>query len=376
MPFHKGLLPREGFTSEVLGPLIKKTFFNPALTLPLLLLARFTKKGGDLSILHETAFKRVKILFYLGLVRWVNSYLNHKSLNNGVKDKYIWSQEVVLITGGAGGIGGEVVKLLAEQGIKVVVLDVIPMTFKTPSNVHYFKCDITNSATIASVGAQIRKTVGNPTVLVLNAGVARGKSILDSTEKDVRFTFDVNSIAHYLLAKEFLPHLIQRNHGMIVTVASYASYLAVPKMVDYGASKAAALAFHEGLSAELATIYNAPKVRTVVINQGYTKTALFQGYTNDSKFLVPTLEPATVAEAIAKCILKGESDQVIIPGFGVMTAFLRGFPHWMQRRVRHDGVKLMQKWHGRQVIDVEKEYGVKKEDVSASTVIVDKVEKN
>lgn len=37
----------------------------------------------------------------------------------------------MLITGGAGGIGGKVVQLLAERGIKVVVLDVIPMTFET-----------------------------------------------------------------------------------------------------------------------------------------------------------------------------------------------------------------------------------------------------
>lgn len=181
-----------------------------------------------------------------------------------------------MITGGAGGIGGEVVKLLAERGIKIVVLDVIPMTFQAPSNVHYFKCDITSSAQIHAVAEQVRKSVGNPTVLILNAGVARGKSILDSTEKDVRFTFDVNTIAHYLLAKEYLPHLITRNHGMVVTVASLASYVTVPKMVDYGASKAAALSFHEGLSAELATLYAAPRVRTVVINQGYTKTALFQ----------------------------------------------------------------------------------------------------
>lgn len=230
---------------------------------------------------------------------------------------------------------------------------------------HYFKCDITNSATVASVAAQIRKTVGNPTVLVLNAGVARGKSILEATEKDVRFTFDVNSISHYILAKEFLPSLIARDHGMVVTVASIAAYVTVPKMVDYAASKAAALSFHEGLSAELATLYNAPKVRTVVINQGYTKTALFQGYNNESTFLMPTLEVDTVSEAIAEAILSGHGGQVILPGFANLLSFLKGFPHWFQRRMRHDGVKIMEKWHGRQVIDVEKEYGVKKDDVSA-----------
>lgn len=51
-------------------------------------------------------------------------------LNNWSIDAYDWNKEIVLITGGAGGIGGSVVRLLAERGIKVVVLDVIPMTFE------------------------------------------------------------------------------------------------------------------------------------------------------------------------------------------------------------------------------------------------------
>lgn len=60
----------------------------------------------------------------------MTGYLDHGVMNNWSKDQYDWKKEIVLITGGAGGIGGGVVKCLAERGIKVVVLDVIPMTFE------------------------------------------------------------------------------------------------------------------------------------------------------------------------------------------------------------------------------------------------------
>jgi short-subunit dehydrogenase len=196
--------------------------------------------------------------------------------------------------------------------------------------------------------------VGEPTIIINNAGVARGKNILDATEKDVRFTFDVNTLAHYWMAKEFVPSMVARDHGMVVTVASLAAYVTPPTMTDYAASKAAALSFHEGLTAELKTRYNAPKVRTVVINQGYTKTPLFEGFGNDSKFLVPSLEPETVAEAIVKQVLTGSSGQVILPGFGAISSFLRGFPHWYQIRLREQQKNVMTNWRGRQVIDVEK----------------------
>ena len=228
---------------------------------------------------------------------------------------------------------------------------------------HYYKCDITSPSTIASVATKIRSDVGEPTVLINNAGVARGKEILKSTEKDVRFTFDVNALAHYWMVKEFVPSMVAANHGMIVTVASLASFITVPNMVDYSASKAAAMAFHEGLAAELKTRYNAPKVRTVIINQGYTRTPLFEGYNNGPKFLMPSLEPETVAEAIVKQVLSGNSGQVVLPGFGNILTLLRFMPHWYQLGVRNGGEKFMTNWKGRQVIDVEKEYMVKgKED--------------
>ena len=68
--------------------------------------------------------------------------------------------------------------------------------------------------------------------------------------------------------------MVRTNHGMVVTVASAAAYVTAPRIVDYSAPKAAALAFHEELSAELTTLYNAPKVCAVVMCQGYTRAAV------------------------------------------------------------------------------------------------------
>ncbi|KAL1844288.1 hypothetical protein VTJ49DRAFT_2345 [Mycothermus thermophilus] len=378
MPFHNGWLPREGFKGDTALRILQNTVLNPKVLLPILLLARFTKKGQDWAVLHPLAHSRLRKLLVFGVARWVSDYLSRRVLNNWVSDSYDWSREIVLITGGAGGIGGEMVKLFAEKGVKVVVLDIQPLTYEAGPNVHYFKCDITSPKTLSQVAREIRLAVGEPTVLINNAGVVVGRSVLDLSERDVRFTFDVNTLAHYWTVKEFLPAMVKANHGMIVTVASMAAWVAVPNMVDYAASKAAAHAFHEGLAAELKTRYNAPKVRTVLVNQGYTTTPLFEGYHNDSPFLMPALHPETVAEAVVRQVLKGESGHLVLPAFGNTMSWLAGMPHWYQSRLRSKNVTIMERFRGRKVVkDVDRFYEEREKaeqatGVGASTVLVEK----
>lgn len=87
-------------------------------------------------------------------------------------------------------------------------------------------------------------------------------TIFEENEDDIRRTFDVNLIAHFLLIKEFMPAMVKCNHGHIVTVASMASFITGARNVDYACTKVGALAFHEGLTQELRHSYNAKKVRT------------------------------------------------------------------------------------------------------------------
>jgi short-subunit dehydrogenase len=219
------------------------------------------------------------------------------------------------------------------------------------SRVHHFYCDIRSPENLAAAAEKITSQVGYPSVIINNAGVVRGKTILDATPADVRFTFDVNALAHFWVTKTFLPHMVTQNHGMVVTVSSFASWITVPNMVDYAATKAAVMAFHEGLSAELKTRYNAPRVRTVVVHPGSTNTPLFTGFNQGASFLLPVQAPESIAEAVVKQILSGRSGQVITPEAGGMFPALRAYPDWHSFRVRSQGEKAMLNYKGRQVIE-------------------------
>lgn len=138
--------------------------------------------------------------------------------------------------------------------------------------------------------------------------------------------------------------MIAANHGMVVTVASLAGYITAPAMVDYAASKAAAISFHEGLAAELVTHYHAPKVRTVLLTQGYTRTPLFEGFEGR------VLYPETVAEEIVKAVWRGESDSLCLPESSWAVApRLRAWPQWMAYAMRRR-LLMMRGWKGRQVV--------------------------
>ncbi|KAF2271376.1 dehydrogenase/reductase SDR family member 8 precursor [Westerdykella ornata] len=359
-------LAREGVTGDTLARALRHTVLNPLFTVPLLLAARYHPEGSRLAAGNPGLYRYLKIAAGLGVLQWVREWLDNGVTNNWVNDRYDWSKEVVVVTGGSDGIGRIVVERLAERGVKVAVLDVQGLTYEAPPTVRYFHVDLASKPSIEKVCAQVKATLGNPTVLINNAGAARGKSILDSTEKDIKLTFNVNALSHYFLVQQFLPSMIERNHGMIVTVASMAAYVAAPNMVDYAASKAAALAFHEGLSAELATVYKAPRIRTVLMAQGYTRTKLFEGFQGRA------LYPETVADEIVRAVFAGKSKHIILPESGwLLVPRIRSLPLFMQYGLRKRLVKLMSRWQGRQVVQPSLDKGEEVErKVEESAVLV------
>jgi hypothetical protein len=70
------------------------------------------------------------VILGVGIAWQVNRVLSSRALNNGVDSKFDWKKEIVVVTGGSGGIGAETVKKLARGETHVVVLDILPLTFE------------------------------------------------------------------------------------------------------------------------------------------------------------------------------------------------------------------------------------------------------
>lgn len=205
----------------------------------------------------------LKGLLVLGIFYRLNRLLSRLVLNNFVADRtWDWQREIVLVTGGCSGLGEQLVRLFGERSIKVVALDVNPPKLPLPESASFYKMDVSSAKEVQETASKIRKDIGEPTVLINNAGVTTEQLILDETEEQLKRIFDVNVLAHFKMIKEFLPYMIKRNHGHVVTIASMASYATFASNTSYSATKAAVLSLHEGLAQELRAKYHANQVRT------------------------------------------------------------------------------------------------------------------
>jgi all-trans-retinol dehydrogenase (NAD+) len=115
------------------------------------------------------------------------------------------------------------------------------------SGVHYYHLDLTDFEAIESTAETIRREHGDPTVLINNAGIATGTSIIDTNSKLNDRIFKVNIACHFVLIKEFLPGMLKQNKGHVVQIASMASFFAAPGLVDYCCTKIGALYLAEGM---------------------------------------------------------------------------------------------------------------------------------
>ncbi|XP_015600662.1 short-chain dehydrogenase/reductase family 16C member 6 [Cephus cinctus] len=238
--------------------------------------------------------------------------------------------EIALVTGGGGGLGRLLSLRLANLGAIVVVWDInengidetVKLVQAAGGTCYGYVCDLCDREDVYQKAVVLRQEVGKVSILINNAGIVTGKKFLETPDQLIIRTMNVNVMSHFWTVKAFLPAMMEDNKGHIVSIASLAGYVGIPKLVDYCASKFAAVGFDEALRMELeAAGYN---INTTVICPYFIRsTGMFEDV--QSRF-VPTLSSNEVADSVIEAMRCNEKFTILPSYLQAMLALKWMFP--------------------------------------------------
>ncbi|MBK6408111.1 MAG: SDR family oxidoreductase [Flavobacteriales bacterium] len=225
------------------------------------------------------------------------------------------SGKVVMITGGASGIGKIMARLMLERQAKVVIWDIdqasIDKTISEFSNqgeVFGFKVDVSNAEQVRETAARVKQEIGVVDVVINSAGVVVGKLFHDHTVADIARTLNINVAGSMYVAKAFWDGMLAQNSGHICNIASSGGLISNPKMSVYAASKWAVIGWSDSLRLEMKQMKKDVHVTTIM--PYYIHTGMFEGV----RSRIPILEPEAAALTIVKAIERNKT-MVTIPGY-------------------------------------------------------------
>lgn len=267
-------------------------------------------------------FVMLGMIIYYSIACIVKQFVPYTSRSKSIKG------ETVLITGAGSGLGKSLAKKMAKLDTRVVCVDVntkaneetVNEIKKDGGNAFAFTCDLSKKEDIYKVADEIKAKVGNVDILVNNAGIVTGKKFLDSSDAAIERTMNVNTTAHFWLGKCFLPHMIETDHGHVVTIASMAGHIGCSGLGDYCSSKFGAVGFEESMRFELQRMGKV-NVQTTVVCPFFINTGMFEGASND---IIPFLEPEYVTDKILESILTNQRI-LFLPKLMYLIYFCKGF---------------------------------------------------
>jgi NAD(P)-dependent dehydrogenase (short-subunit alcohol dehydrogenase family) len=187
--------------------------------------------------------------------------------------------KIAIITGAASGIGQATAFLFAQDGAKVVVVDINDKGGKETVNkikrgrkqAVFIHADVSKEVDVKTMAKKVRDIYGNVDILVNNAGVVLVKPLLETTEQDFEKVVNTNYKSIFLCIKYMLP--LMKKGGSIVNVASISGHVGQINHAVYGGTKGAIIALTRALAWELA-----PRgIRVNSISPGSVETPMLLG---------------------------------------------------------------------------------------------------
>lgn len=220
-----------------------------------------------------------------------------------VKDK------VVLVTGGAQGIGKSIALAFAGEGAQVVCLDMSPLSYEHEAVTGY-QGNVLDRSFLEGFVKEIQEKYGRIDVLVNNAGITRDALIQNMTEEMWDLVIDINLKGVYNLTQLVGPIMMGQGKGSIINIASVVGEYGNVGQTNYAATKAGVIAMAKSWAKEFARKGAAVRVNSVA--PGYVNTEMMK--TVPDKVLDPIREKTMLGrlgepEEIAAAVLFLGSDE-------------------------------------------------------------------
>lgn len=168
------------------------------------------------------------------------------------------ADKVVIVTGASSGIGAATAREFARRGARVVLAarradkleEQAAQITEAGGRVLTVPTDVTDTAQVIQLVERTRATFGPVDILVNNAGANWGKPLAETTTDEITHLLQVNLLGTMQLTRLVLPEMQQRHHGVIISVGSVASHVAIEPL--YSAAKFGVRGFSLALRRQLA----------------------------------------------------------------------------------------------------------------------------
>jgi 2-keto-3-deoxy-L-fuconate dehydrogenase len=158
--------------------------------------------------------------------------------------------KVALVTAAGQGIGRAIAEKFAGEGAKVIATDLDPNKLEG-LRAKLRKLDARSQDDIDALGRDVGREFGPLNILVNCAGYVHHGTVLDCSDKDWEFSFDLNVKSMHRTIKTFLPAMLEKKAGSIVNIASTASSIrGIPNRYVYGTTKAAVIGLTKAVAAD------------------------------------------------------------------------------------------------------------------------------